>query len=353
MSSDGPSYTLRALPIEHRKLWDNFVTEHPAGHIFQSWGWGDLKAHAGWHPLRLALYNETSQQIVAAAQVLQRTTPHFPLWVGHLAYIPRGPLLDWSQPLLCDAFFAQLDRYLYRHGALALQMELGQEVGSTDEELIKKRLATLQVHPVRTIQTLRTIMLDLTPDEQQLLAQMKRNWRYNVGLAERKGVTIRIAQGLDDLRAWYTLLQLTSERDQFGIHTFDYFLHAWELFAPRNEAQLFLAEYNGQLLAGSFLTMFAHRATYLYGASGNEQRQLKPNYLLQWEAIRWAKQQGARQYDFGGIPETEAKDEAMAGVYEFKRGWGGHVVSFLGSYERVYHLLTMGIARRFLLKRKD
>jgi lipid II:glycine glycyltransferase (peptidoglycan interpeptide bridge formation enzyme) len=94
--------------------------------------------------------------------------------------------------------------------------------------------------------------------------------------------------------------------------------------------------------------VFAGQGVYLYGASSNEQRQLMPNYVLQWEAICWAKACGAREYDFWGIPATDADDEAMAGVYRFKRGWGGRVVQFVGCYESVYRPLMMKVASRFL-----
>jgi lipid II:glycine glycyltransferase (peptidoglycan interpeptide bridge formation enzyme) len=348
MSSRNTRYVLRALNEEQRQQWDGFVGGHPCGHLLQSWGWGELKARVGWHPLRLALWDKQEQRIAAAAQILRRTAPHVPLYTGHLAYIPKGPVIDWSDTLLREVFFSQLTPYLRIRGALALQMELAQETGSTDSEQIQASIASLRMHSVHAIQPLRTIMLDIVPDEETLLAQMKEKWRYNVRLAGRKGVTIRVAETLEDLKTWYGLLQVTSERDQFGIHTLDYYLNIWDLFVTANTAKLFLAEYDGQLLAGIFVGLFAQQAMYLYGASSNEQRQLMPNYLLQWEAIRWSRRVGAKVYDFWGIPDTEAEDEAMAGVYRFKRGWGGRVVEFLGCYEKVYNPLGMRIAQKFL-----
>ena len=177
---------------------------------------------------------------------------------------------------------------------------------------------------------------------------MKEKWRYNVRLASRKGVTVRVATTPADVRAWYALLQTTGERDQFGVHTLDYYLSAWQIFCSRNQARLLLAEYDGQLLAGIFVGLFAQEGIYLYGASGNAHRNLMPNYLLQWEAIRWAKQQGATRYDFWGIPETDNTDEAMAGVYRFKSGWGGEVVRFVGCYEHLLHPRATHIARKLL-----
>jgi lipid II:glycine glycyltransferase (peptidoglycan interpeptide bridge formation enzyme) len=347
-------YQLRAIPAEQQDQWDRFVSEHPQGHLLQSWQWGELKACTGWSPLRLALWDTEQQAIVAGAQVLRRTAPHLPLSLGHLAYIPKGPLLDWSQGDLCTAFFMQLHRLLRQQGAIALRIEPALEMGTADAELFLKQLAALRTESillaraVPATQPLRTIILDLTPDEQTLLAQMKEKWRYNVRLAGRKGVTVRTAETAEDVRQWYQLMQVTAERDQFGIHSYEYYVQVWQLFHSHNQVQLLLAEHDGRLQAGIFLGVFARQALYLYGASSNEQRQLMPNYLLQWEAIRRAKQQGALHYDFWGIPETEDETEAMAGVYRFKRGWGGRVVQFPGAYQHVYHSLVMRIASRFI-----
>jgi len=339
------SYALRAVSFVERAEWDEFVAQHN-GHLLQSWGWGELKASAGWHPLRLALWD--GSHMMAAAQVLLKGAPGVPLQLGHLAYIPKGPVIDWSQADLCTVFLAQLNAYLRMQGALALRIEPPQELTSPEAGQAKECLLSFDFHSVAAIQPLRTIVLDLAPDEATLLAQMKEKWRYNVRLGTRKGVTVRVASSLEDVDAWYTLLLATGERDQFGVHSRDYYRRAWQIFAPYGLVRLFLAEYDAQLLAGIFVGLFSQQGLYLYGASSNELRQFMPNYVLQWEAIRWAKQQGASLYDFWGIPETDEEAESMAGVYRFKRGWGGRVVQFPGCYEYVYHPLLMKIAHRFL-----
>ncbi len=339
-------YSLRIVADGQREQWDQFVNEHSFGHLLQSWGWGELKASVGWHPLRLALWDTQCQQMIAVAQVLRRGVAHIPLRAGHLAYIPKGPVLDWSQPLLAEALFSQLNAQLSRQGALALRIEPGSGVSLHLPLTITKQLDALQFHPATPIQPVRTILLDLTPGEETLLARMKEKWRYNLRLAARKGVTVRVAATVEDVQNWYRLLQTTGERDNFGIHTLDYYLRAWHYFVPRGQMRFLLAEYNGQLLAGIVVGLMARQAIYLYGASSNEQRHLMPNYLLQWEAIRWAKQQGAVQYDFWGIPETDDEHEAMAGVYRFKSGWGGEIVRFVGCYERPYRPIVMHIARK-------
>ncbi len=346
-------YLLRPVLVEQQYQWDAFVSENPSGHLLQSWGWGELKADAGWHPLRLALWDTERQQMVAAAQILRRTFARLPLQTGHLAYMPKGPVLDWSNPALAGIapmLFSQLHMYLRKGGALALQVELPQKAGEPGSDKIDQCMQALHFQPAQAIQPLRTILLDLTPDEDTLLAQMKEKWRYNIRLAARKDVRVRVARTIEEVRAWYALLQTTAIRDNFGIHTLDYYLRAWRIFVPRNQACLFLAEYQGQLLAGIFVGLIAKQAIYLYGASGNENRQLMPNYLLHWEAMRWAKREGATSYDFWGIPATDDESEPMVGVYRFKSGWGGKVVRFPGNYEYVYHPLAMRIVRKGLAR---
>ena len=339
-----------------REQWDSFVSSHPNGHFLQSWGWGELKAGAGWHPLRLALWDALQERFVAAAQVLRRSPSRIPPRLGNLAYIPKGPVLEWSQEghSIRQAFFAQLLPLLCKEGAVAVQVELplaiegGLESHEREARETAKWLEAVRFHAVRCVQPSRTILLDLEPGEDDLLAGMKEKWRYNVRLAARRGVSVRPAQSLEDVQAWYRILQATSQRDGFGIHTLDYYRHAWQLFAPVNQAQLLLAENEGRLLAGIFVGCIARQAIYLYGASSNEQRQLMPNYLLQWEAIRWAKNRGALTYDFWGIPDTDDPTEAMAGVYRFKSGWGGRTVRFAGNYEYVCRPLTMRLVRRII-----
>jgi len=346
-------YALRALEGRQQAEWEAFVTAHPQGHLLQSWSWGDLKAGPGWHPLRLALREQGTGKLVAAAQVLQRTPAHLSPRFAHLAYIPKGPVLDWtattaSGESLARLFLLQLRGYLRLRGALALHIEPNLAAESAEGQAALLLLKELGLHAIPSVQPLRTITLNLQASEEQLLAQMKEKWRYNVRLAARKGVEVRVASSLEELQAWYKLLQMTGERDQFGIHTLDYYLRAWQILVSRQQARLFLAYAGEELLAGIFVSHFGTEAIYLYGASSNLQRNLMPNYLLQWEAIRWAREAGASSYDFWGIPASDESDEAMAGVYRFKSGWGGRVVRFIGNYAYEYHPLLMRLVRKLL-----
>lgn len=347
------SYVLRPLDSSRQAEWDAFVAGHLRGHLLQSWGWGELKTGANWRPLRLAFCRQSDGEMVAAAQVLRRTAFHLPARLGHLAYLPRGPLVDWSATSadgtsLADLFLLKLRTYLRGQGAFALQIEPSLSADDPEASLALEILRRQGFHQTAPVQPLRTIALDIRPDEETLLARMKEKWRYNVRLAARKGVEVRPANSLADVSAWYTLLQSTGQRDQFGIHTFDYYRKAWDIFVPRAQARLLLAYAGEELLAGIFVSCLGREAIYLYGASGNARRNLMPNYLLQWEAIRWARAAGAYFYDFWGIPATDEPAEAMAGVYRFKSGWGGTTVTFPGNYQYDYHPLALRLANRLV-----
>lgn len=190
------------------------------------------------------------------------------------------------------------------------------------------------------VQPPNTVILDLRGSEEEILEGMHKKTRYNIRLAEKKGVVIREAEP-EELPRWYELYRITSERDKISIHPESYYRGLFSTSAdfPQYPVKLWLAEHEGQLLAGIITVKAGDRVTYLYGASSNEGRNLMPAYLLQWKAIQWAKDQGATSYDFFGIPPTGEEGHPMHGLYRFKTGFGGVIHHRLGAWDRVYRLL--------------
>lgn len=208
----------------------------------------------------------------------------------------------------------------------------------------KENLIFLRVDPEESIQTARTsvvqpssspqpettLILDLQLSEQELLAQMKRKGRYNIALAEKKAVEVKRASSPEERQAFakifYQLLQQTTDRDGFTGHDDKYYQTMLECL-PMSE--IYIAFFDGKPLAGAICTFQKRRAIYYYGASGNEHRELMAPYLVQWEAIREAKRRGCTSYDFLGIaPEDASSDHPWKGISEFKRKFGGTVVSY-------------------------
>jgi lipid II:glycine glycyltransferase (peptidoglycan interpeptide bridge formation enzyme) len=176
------------------------------------------------------------------------------------------------------------------------------------------------------------VCIDLTQSEDALLAAMSQNTRRKVRIAEREGVRVR-AGTLDDLPLLYDLYRITGERDAFLIRPFDYYREAWRRFIAAELAHPLIAEVNGQAVAHVILFHFGRKCWYFYGASSNEARDAMPNYLLQWEALRWAKAQGYAIYDMWGAPDAFVESDPLWGVYQFKRGFRGVVTRHVGAWD--------------------
>jgi lipid II:glycine glycyltransferase (peptidoglycan interpeptide bridge formation enzyme) len=309
----------------------------PAGHLLQSSTWGQLKSHFGWTPVQV-------QTDSATALVLFRQLP-----LGlTLAYIPKGPVGDWNDTARCQKLLGQIHLEARRRRTIFLKIEPDIAEASENGGPKTQRAVSFLTHcgfvPADTIQPKTTIVVDISSDEETILAAMKQKTRYNIRLAQRKEVTVRLGTEAD-LPTFYALARETSKRDGFGIHSLAYYQTAFHLFAP-DRCALLLAEYKEEPLAA--LMTFRHGTTayYFYGASSNSHRNLMPAYLLQWEAIRWAKTYHCENYDLWGIPdasparlETEftQRSDGLWGVYRFKRGFGGQIIRSIGAFDYVYN----------------
>ncbi len=179
-----------------------------------------------------------------------------------------------------------------------------------------------------------TVLLSLDKTEEELLSAMKPKWRYNIRLAEKKGVTVRAA-GAESIDSFYKVFMETAARDRIAVHGKDYYKSLLELSADGSHVKttLYIAEHEGETLAG-IITLFTDtEAVYLYGASSDNKRNLMPAYLLQWTAIQDAKKFGSKVYDFYGIPPTDDEHHPMHGLYRFKTGFGGTVIHRAGSLD--------------------
>jgi lipid II:glycine glycyltransferase (peptidoglycan interpeptide bridge formation enzyme) len=182
------------------------------------------------------------------------------------------------------------------------------------------------------IQFRNTVLLDLSLTETELLQNMKSKWRYNIRLAERKGVTIRSGTTAD-IDSFYRIYAETAARDNFLIRPAAYYRDVWSLFIEQGQAELLLAEVEGEAVAGLLLFFYGQTAWYLYGASTERQRHLMPNHLMQWQAICRAKARGCTCYDMWGAPDNFDETDRMWGVYRFKQGFGGQVLQGLGAFD--------------------
>ncbi len=307
---------------------------YTAPHILQTDAWGELKSAFGWYAVR-------AQAGTISAQILFRK---FPLGLT-IAYVPKPPARIFGK---IKALGQEVDRICKENKAIFLKVE-PDEWEATDQ--LDYQLDGWRIG--NPIQPPRTIIIDLRGTEDEILGRMKQKTRYNIRLAAKKGVTIR---KWDDVAAFYEMMQTTGGRDGFGVHSKEYYERAYELFVKSEAAELFVAEYEGDPLAAVMVFISGNRAWYMYGASNNQERNRMPTYLVQWEAMRWAKERGAVLYDLYGVPDHDEdhlekhfngtqRNEGLWGVYRFKRGWGGDVKRAAQALDRVYKPLLYALYR--------
>jgi peptidoglycan pentaglycine glycine transferase (the first glycine) len=159
---------------------------------------------------------------------------------------------------------------------------------------------------------------------------------------------VRRGEGKADLDTFYSLYEITSERDQFFINNKQHYEDVMRLYSEGDRAALLLAEFEGKAIAGTIVLRMGHWSWYMFGASSNEQRNLMPNHLLQWTALQWAKSHGCWYYNFRGIPEVLEEGQELWGVYVFKRGFGGYPLRFLETHDLVYQPLIYKLYMRLL-----
>lgn len=312
------------MPLLNKEDWDAFISRHPEAHILQTTNWGDLKSTFGWEVVWVVEGD-------AGAQILFRKLPF-----GYsLGYIPKGPVGESWENL-----WPLVDQICQENRAVFLKVEPDLWEDASPSDLLSNFSGFVRSRHV--IQPPRTLVINLRGDEEQILARMKQKTRYNIRLALRKGV---IAHTSSALNTFSDLIEITGERDEFGTHSGDYYRMAYELFHPHGACELFVAEFEHQPLAAIMVFALGKRAWYFYGASSNQHRNRMPTYLLQWEAIRWAREQGCLEYDLWGIPDFDEttlesnftnRSDGLWGVYRFKRGFGGDIRRAVGPWDRVY-----------------
>ena len=326
-----PPMTGRYVVAEKRNVsrsqWDAWLESSPGGgHILQSYEWGEFKRRLNWRPVRLAL--EQDGQVAGLGQFLVYDTPLVP---GTLMYCAKGPWLPWEDEEAVRAFFGGVLAAAERQGAHTVKIE--PEVRE-QQTWVRDLLLEMGFQRFRWDLNFKTTMIvDLSPSEEDLLANMKGKTRYNIRLATKRGVRVVEDNSLEARERFWGMFEQTADRNGFVIRRpRDYNFAAWGTMYDAGRAHLFFAEHEGDRLAAMLIYAFGHKYWYMLGASTNEKRNLMSSHLLQWEVMRWAKRHGITRYDMVAVPSPDELDESnsLYGVYRFKVGFGGEVEDFLG-----------------------
>ena len=314
---------MELIELQSKDELNSFVTRQAdsrGAEFLQSWFWGELEIKAGASVKRLAVY-ETGQggRILAVATMIRKKlSAGLFYW-----YAPRGPL---GEAAAVEFLIKEVKRTANR--AVFLRFEPTTDV----------TLTGLAVKKTLDLQPKQSLLVDLNDSAEEILASMHQKTRYNIRLAEKKGVTIvegqtsgmaeaASADKKEDFEEFWRLMSLTGERDAFRLHGRE---HYQNLLMSTN-IKLFFARHEGKNIAAGIFCFFGNKVTYLHGASDNNSRNLMAPYLLQWEMIEKAKAAGYKYYDFYGLDEKK-----WPGVTRFKLGFGGRTIGYPGTFDAVF-----------------
>lgn len=312
--------------------WDSLVLKNPdGGHIYQSHEWGEYKARYDWMPVRL-IWESGKTQI--AIQTTRKTATGF----GTIWYIAKGPgMFPRYKPGKTDAqkfarFTTDLTDFIRKQDPKALLVMIDPELedGTFDPSKTgwKKSIHDLQFKA--------TIIVDINQDDEALLTSFKQKTRYNIRLATKKGVTIERRDATDEMvDIMFELMQATQGRAGFFLRPKEAFKRYWQSLAQAGQGQFFVAVHDGEILAAEYAMIFGDKAYYKEGGSSGVKRNLMAPYLLQYEVMRWARDQGAKEYDLIAVPPKAKLSPAhsMYGLYQFKSGFNEEITEFVGGWE--------------------
>lgn len=317
---------------QYMSEYEKFVFLNSSGSFTQSENWCKIKNE--WKSERIIIRDE-SGNIIGTMQILIK---NIPLMNTVFMYAPRGPVCDCHNLDILSKIIEQAKLLAEKHKAYMLKID--PMISYDDIESINnlKRLGfkyNANTPEDNTIQCQRNYILDIkNKTEDEIFSSFHSKWRYNIRLAVRKGVSCKY-YGVEKLDDFCELMQVTGKRDGFAIRSKEYFEKFLSAF--EENARLYMCySPDGEAISGALTVRYGNRVSYVYGASSDTQRNLMPNYLMQWNMIKWAIESQCDIYDFMGIPHCDEENHSNYGVYRFKKGFNGEIVKYAGEFDYIF-----------------
>lgn len=321
--------------------YEAFVEGHPKGHFSQSVLWAKQKPAWSWKAI---ISRDEAGKIKGSIAFLIR---RIPIVRKRMMYSCRGPVCDVHDA----ATFRELTEAAKRLAKTekAYVIKIDPDIPSSDSKFVRllektgfhTRVTGKNFEAIQPRYVFRLYLNGRSEDE--ILASFHQKWRYNIRLAVKKGVEVRVC-GKEMIPDFSKIMIETGVRDNFATRPPEYFAAMLDNFGDK--CRLYMAFHEGQPIAGTLAIHYGDKVWYLYGASSNEHRNLMPNYLLQWSMIRWAIECGSRIYDFRGVSGDISEDNPHYGLYRFKKGFGGEFTEFVGEYDYVINRFAYQIAEK-------
>lgn len=310
--------------------YEAFLQRHPKGHFSQSVLWAKQKPMWIWKALAC---RDEAGQIKGTLAVLIRKVPGTPFT---LMYACRGPVCDPDDQETLTALLDGAKQLAKEYHSYVIKIDPDIPSSNTDFMARMEKLGFRLKDGGKNFEAIQPkYVFRLNVDgktEEEIQAGFHQKWRYNIRVAQKKGVEVKIC-GKEMVPDFARIMLETGVRDGFVTRQPEYF--AAMLDNLGEHCRLYMAFHEGQPIAGTLAIAYGDKVWYLYGASSNEHRNLMPNYLLQWSMIQWAIEEKCRIYDFRGVSGDLSEDNPLYGLYKFKKGFGGEFTEFVGEMDLV------------------
>ena len=328
---------VREVKDSEKDLYNQVVT-----HVIQSWQWGDFRKKMGLDLVRLGHFE--GNKLISAYQLTFHPVPFFKYTVG---YLPKGPMPDEKMVEALKTLGERKNAAFIKIEPNVLKIENG-----------KLKMENLGLVPSKkSLFTKYNFLIDLTKTEDQLLAAMHPKTRYNINIAQKKGVTVYDSTSDEDFEIYLKLYFETTKRQKYFGHTSTYHKLVWQTLMQAKMARLLIAKYQGKPLVAWMLLNFGQTIYYPYGGSSKEHKEVMASNLIAWEAIRLGKKNGFKIFDMWGALAPDAKEsDPWYGFHRFKAGYGPIHIEYVGTYDLIlkpslYNTLNIADKMRWMFLR--
>jgi len=313
---------------------EKFLQTNKKTNFLQSPEWAKVKTE--WEN-EFIIVKDKNGNIKGTMSILLRKVP---LFNRYIMYAPRGFVCDIHDKETLKELTDKAKDVAKKYKAFIFRLD--PDISNEDKEF-KEIIEDLGYKTKNNIKDINQVIqpkyvfrLNLEgKSEDEIFQKFHSKTRYNIRLATKKGVIVREGTR-EDLKIFHDIMKTTGKRDEFFIRSLAYFEKIYDCMG-KEHVKLLIAEYENEPIAAVLPILYGNKVWYLYGGSANEYRNLMPNYLLQWEMIKWAIKSGCDIYDFRGVSGFKDENDPQYGVYKFKKGFNGDFVEFINEMYIIFN----------------
>src|SRR3989344_2349246 len=315
--------------ISEKNIWEEFILGKNEANFLQSWSWGEFHEALGEFINRTGFF-ENNKLVGVMLSVIE------PARRGRYLTVPGGPIIDWGNKNLINAFSQQIKKIAKENNCVFVRVRPQLKFDDFSKNLFKNLgfiKAPMHLHAELTSQ------LNIIKPEEELLLQMRKATRYEIKKGIKENIKITTSTDEKDIQKFYDLQIETAKRQKFVPFSYKFLHEQFKIFAENGNVLLYKAEFENKLLAQAFIIFYGREAVYHYGASTDEGRHYPGAYLIQWEAIKEAKKRGMERYNLWGVSPLDKWEHRFSGLSLFKRGFGGEDFQYLPAQDLIINKL--------------